>query len=353
MLYFVLISISLILFLVGFLIYTDYKDNITFRGEKFSESIGAHKLINFFMPSPRKVRKIDTRLFYLTNDTTVRDFIMLKIIVFVCSIILSFSIVYTNYLHSRTDVFLKNRNIPFTISEDDYYALTTGINFDVMDKMKDKNIMQSNAQHLSNYQKYLTIDSTILYDSLLEIRTDLNSLGGLKSIALFILIVVFIFKLPDMILYQLNKILVNDMDFEFAKLESYIYLNASKKVDTIIRGLTYESIIFRRYFTLFLSRYREDSEMSFDLVLSSSGIHPKFKQLVEYLLLLQHTEPQRVRDKISVNQENHLSIVTSSIINSVRSKKTICNVLIYASLFLAVAGLIEGVMGSINFGELL
>lgn len=348
MLYFVLISITLILALIGYLVYTEYRENIIFRGEKFSESILAKKVIDFFMPNRERARIIDNRLFYLFNDFNVRDYVMFKVIIVCCSIVLSVAIVTTNYLNSREQVFTKYRSIPFTITENDFYYLTEGVTFEVLDRMKDQNIIMSNAQYSDNYQRYLTVDSSTLYDVLLEIYKDLDSVGGLKLLINFFLIVVFLSYLPDIVLYQLNKMLIKDMDFEFAKLESYIYANANKRVELILRGLSYESVIFRKYSIMFLKRYREDEKKTFKLFLSSPGISRRFKQLVEYILLLKTTNPDKVRDKISINQASHMSLVRSSIISSTNNKKSIVKFLIFGSFLVGLFAIAIGVIGSIS-----
>jgi len=308
------------------------------------------KMINFFMPSKQKVRTIDTRLFYLFEEFNIRDFVVMKIILLCCSVVLSVSIIATNYYNSKAKVFTKNRGIAFTITEADYLALTEGIEFQAMDRLKEQNVIMSNSQKLANYQRYLTVDSATLYDVLISIKKDLSSIGGLKLIVHFIVIVAMIMYAPDVILWQLNKVLMKDIDFEFAKLESYIYANSHKKVELVLRGLSYEAVIFRKYFLVFLSRYREDREKAFDLIINSPGIHEKFKQLVEYLLLLQNTDTDRVRGKILVHQNNHMSIVKSSIMSSLRTKGSICNVLIYGSLFLAIGGIIVGIVTNLNVG---
>lgn len=348
MLYFILLSVSTTLFLLGFLVYTDYKDNITFRGERFSESLFVRKVINFFMPSPKRVRSLDTKLFYLFNDVTVRDYVMFKVILSCCAIVLSTSIVFTNYFNAKEKVFTKYRNIPFTISENDYHKLIENVRFSKMDMMKNQNIILSNAKYTDNYQRYLTVDSQTLYDTLQDITVDLSKVGGLKMFAMFIVLALLIIKLPDIILYQLNKILIKDMDFEFAKLESYIYANVHKKPEIIIRGLSYEAVIFRKYFTVFLTRYREDPEMSIDLMLNSPGINGKFKQLVEYILLIRTSDADRVRAKILINQANHMTVVKSSILSSINTKKTICNTLNIASFLLAIISIIFGILMSSN-----
>ena len=53
--------IFLIIALLGYLFYTEYRDNILFRGESFSESYGVKVILDYIVPKDTRV--LDNRLF--------------------------------------------------------------------------------------------------------------------------------------------------------------------------------------------------------------------------------------------------------------------------------------------------
>lgn len=352
MLYFFLVPTVLILALIGYLVYSDYKANILFRGETFKESRISRKLVNFFMPSDKAAKRIDNSLFYLTHTKTIRDFTMMKVIILFVSIILSASIVYTNYLNSRASVFLRERELPVKISEHDYEILTDKLSFQKIDSQSDMNRLNSNIPKTENVQNYIALDGTLLYSTLKTMKIELQACFGFSSIMLFILIILFMWYLPNIILHMLDKMLGRDIHFEFSRLQSYIHMNADKRVEQILRGLTYEAVIFRAPFMEFLTRYREDSEYAYDLVLKTKGAHSKFKKLIEYLKLLDNSSPAKAREKIEVHQENDLELVKNLYRYSINKKKGVCKMMIYAAIFINLAAIVFGIVTSPAFRSL-
>lgn len=352
MLYFFLIPSTIILGLVGYLVYSDYKSNILFRGESFRESKLTKKLVDFFMPSKAKADKIDSDLFYLTHTKTIRDFTMLKIVVLFISIVLSSAIVYTNYLNNRANVFLKERAIPVKISESDYNVLINRLSFEYIDYQTDLNKLNSNISKTQRISDYISVDIQELYSTVKAMRNELDDAFGFGSIMTFFAIIVFMWYSPNMILKLLDRMLSRDLYYEYSRLESYIYMNAEKPIDQIIRGLSYESIIFRAPFMEFLARYREDSEYAYELILSTRGANLKFKRLIEYLKLLDNTSPQKAREKISVHQANNLKIVEKMYLHSIEKKKSLCKGMIYSAIFLNLIVIAIGIATSINFSSL-
>lgn len=352
MLYFFLIPSAAILFLFGYMFYMDYRSNILFRGETFRESQMFKKVVDFFMPNEKSAKKIDNNLFYLTHTKTVRDFTMMKVIILFISILLSLAIVYTNFLNSKANVFLKEREIPTKISEVDYHILISRLSFQEIDFQSDLNRLNSNISKTENVANYIALDGTMLYETLKAMRTELSECFGIGSIFTFFAIVVCMWYAPNVILHFLDKMLSRDLHYEYSRLESYIYMNATRPVDQILRGLTYESIIFRAPFTEFLSRYREDSEYAYDLVLTTRGAHMKFKRLIEYLKLLDNTSPRKAREKIAVHQANNIAIVRNMYKYSIEKKKGICKGMIYAAIFVNLIAIAFGIVTSINFSSL-
>ena len=352
MLYFFLVPTLLVLSLVGYIFYTDYKDNIVFRGESFRESRISRKLIDFFMPSEKTANKIDNNLFYLTHNKTVRDFTMMKVIILFISIIMSIAIVYTNYLNDRATVFTKERELPVKITEADLEILSYKLSFQEIDYTSDLNRLNSNITKTENIANYIAVDSALLYETVKAMLVELEGCFGFGSIVSFFLIIIGMWYAPNVILYFLDKMLSRDLHYEYSRLESYIYMNADKRVDTIVRGLTYESVIFRAPFTEFLTRYREDSEYAYDLVLSTRGCHMKFKRLIEYLKLLDNTSPSKAREKIAVHQANNLEIVKNMYLYSIEKKKGICKGMIYSAIFVNLIAIAYGIVTSINFSGL-
>lgn len=352
MLYFFLVPSAIILFLFGYMFYIDYKSNILFRGESFKESQMFRKIVDLFMPNQKASKKIDSSLFYLTHTKTVRDFTMMKVIILFMSILLSSAIVYTNYLNSRANVFLREREIPTKISESDYYVLVDKLTFQEIDLQDDLNRLNSNIGRTNNVPAYIVLDGQMLHSTLKAMTAELSDCFGLGSVFTFFTIIAFMWYAPNVILRFLDSMLSRDLHYEYSRLESYIYMNATKPVDQIIRGLTYEAVIFRAPFTEFLSRYREDSAYAYDLVLTTRGSHMKFKRLIEYLKLLDNTSPQKAREKIAVHQANNLAIVRNMYKYSIEKKKSVCKGMIYAAIFVNLIAIAFGIITSINFGSL-
>lgn len=352
MFYFFLIPVTLILCLVGYLFYIDYRSNILFRGESFKESKVPKKLIDFFMPNPNSAKKIDNNLFYLTHTKTVRDFTMMKVIILFISIFLSASIVYTNYLNDRANIFLKERELPSKISEQDLDVLLYRLSFQEIDFQQDLNRLNSNIESTSDVSSFIALDGSLLYETVKTMKIELEECFGISSVLLFFAIILFAWYTPNVILFMLDKMLGRDLYYEYSRLESYIHMNADKKVDNILRGLTYEAVIFRAPFIEFLARYREDSAYAYDLILTTRGAHVKFKRLIEYLKLLDNSSPSKVREKIEVHQANNLSIVTNMYKFSIQKKKDICKGMIYAAIFVNLIAIAIGIIGSINLSSL-
>lgn len=352
MLYFFLIPSTAILILFGYMFYIDYRQNIIFRGESFKESQMFRKVVDFFMPNEKAAKKIDNNLFYLTHTKTVRDFTMMKVIILFISVILSLAIVYTNFLNSRANVFLKEREIPSKISEHDYNILIDRMTFQEIDYQSDLNRLNSNIAKTENVSNYIALDGQMLYDTLKAMTSELDSCFGFGSVFTFFVIIICMWYAPNVILHMLDQMLSRDLHYEYSRLESYIYMNATRPVDQILRGLTYESVIFRAPFIEFLSRYREDSEYAYDLVLTTRGSHMKFKRLIEYLKLLDNTSPRKAREKIAVHQANNIAIVRNMYRYSIEKKKGICKGMIYAAIFVNLIAIAFGIVTSINFSGL-
>lgn len=352
MLFFLLIPALIVLSLIGYVFYLDYRANILFRGETFKESAFSRKLIDFFMPKPHVAKKIDNNLFYLTHTKTVRDFTLMKIIVLFISIIFSVAVVFTNFVNDRDTVFTRERVLPSKISRSDYEVLVDRLSFQEIDYQSDLSRISSNISRTERPSIYQTLDTSLIYQTLKEMKIELGSCFGITSIITFIGIIVAAWFAPNIILNLLDKMLGKDLYYEYSRLESYIYMNADKRVDHIIRGLTYEAIIFRAPFIEFLARYREDSEYAYDLVLTTRGAHLKFKRLIEYLKLLDSTSPRKTREKISVHQANNQAIVRNMFRASIEKKKSTCKFMIYAAIFINLIAIAVGILSCINFSGL-
>lgn len=353
MINFILLIVFLVVAAFAYLLYSEYKEDAIVKGLSLRESPGVESIIDKFVPIGSKKIVMSNKLFSLTNNVSIRDFTLMRIIVFACSIVITLSIAYTTYLNNRTAVFTKIRSVPFVISESDYYALVEGVSFNELDLVQDLNRITSNLTYTSDATKYLTINSDILYDTLVDMNNDLSSLTGFMFFAIFIGLIVFINLLPTIILNQAVKILKSDIDSEFFNLESYISLNADSRVENIIRGLTYEAVTLRKYLVAFLIRYREDSEFAYKLIFESKGLNLQFKNIIEYLYLLETSTPERVREKIEISQDNHLELVTRAINESANKKTSTCNWLSSIALILCLLAIVYGLVQTMDLGGLM
>ena len=295
------------------------------------------------MPKPQKAAKIDSDLFYLTHTKTVRDFTMMKVIILFISIIFSALVVVTNVINAKESVYTRERAIPVKVSKVDYEVLVDRLTFQEIDYRTDLSRLNSNVTRTEKPSVYLNMDSELLYDTVKTMKIELESAFGFGSILTFFGIIAAAWFLPNVILKMLDGMLGKDIHFEFSRLESYIYMNADKPVEVIIRGLSYEAVIFRAPFIEFLARYREDSEYSYDLVLSTRGANMKFKRLIEYLKLLDNTSPRKAREKIAVHQANNQQIVRNLYRASIEKKKGLCKFLIYVAIFINIIAIAVGI----------
>ena len=337
-----LFIIFLVILLVGYLFYSEYRDNIVFRGEKFTESYGVRKLLDFIIPRDTKVT--DNRLFYVFGSTTVRDFYVIKLISLVCAIVVSFCVVYTNYFNNRVEAFEAPKDLAYPIEEHDYNILVKDLSFFTMDKQTDLENLNRNIKYSDEYLRYSQTSIEVLYDALYDINYKLNNAFGLIEIIVAIMIILGGWCLPDFILWLLFKMLKMDMSYEYAKLESYIYLNCDSRVETILTGLTQESLVYRELFKAFLLRYREDRVESYKLILGEPTFTQEFKTLVEYLNLLENGNPASVKNKISVNRTNYLNKLRFEIRRSAKIKRDILFGICVGTVVVSLGGVLVAII---------
>lgn len=339
-----LIIVFIIIALVGYLFYVEYRDNIVFRGERFTESYGMRRLLDFIIPSDTKV--IDNRLFYVFGSTTVRDFYVSKLICLICSIVISFSVVYTNYLNNRLEAFENPKNLAYAIEEHDYDIISEGLSFEQIDRESDLDLLNKNIKYSDNYSRYVLTDLDLLYDALANVNFNLSNAFGLFEMILGIMLILGGWCLPNSILWLLFKALKMDMSYEYAKLESYVYLNCDNRVENILTGLTNESLVYRELFKAFLLRYREDRVESYKLVLGEPSFTHEFKTLVEYLNLLENGNPESVKNKITVNRRNYISRLKFDIRKSAKTKKDVLYAICIGTVVLSLGGVLVAIISS-------
>lgn len=335
---YVLVIIFIIIMLIGYLFYSEYRDNIVFRGERFRESYGVKRLLDFIIPNDTKV--IDNRLFYVFGDTTVRDFYVVKLLSLVCSVVIAFSVAYTNYLNSRIETFENPKNLPYSIEEHDYNVLIKDLTFEQIDRQADLEILNRNIKYSENYSRYLLTSVDLLYDALIDMDYKLANAFGLPEIILVIMIILGGWCLPNGILKLLFSMLKMDMSYEYAKLESYVYLNCDNRVENILSGLVNESLVYRELFKAFLLRYREDRVQSYKLVLGEPTFPQEFKTLIEYLNLLENGNPNSVKNKITVNRKNYLSKLKFETRKSAKTKKDVLYVISVGTVVVSLFGVL-------------
>lgn len=335
---YVLIIIFIIIALIGYLFYNEYRDNIVFRGERFTESYGMKRLLDFIIPNDTKV--IDNRLFYVFGETTVRDFYVVKLISLTCSVVVAFSVAYTNYLNNRIEAFENPKNLPYSIEEHDYNVLIEDLTFEQIDRQVDLEILNRNIKYSENYSRYVLTSLDLLYDALVDMNFKLYNAFGLSEMILVVIIILSGWCLPNGILKLLFNMLKMDMSYEYAKLESYVYLNCDNRVENILSGLVNESLVYRELFKAFLLRYREDRVESYKLVLGEPTFPQEFKTLVEYLNLLESGNPESVKNKITVNRKNYLNKLKFEIRKSANTKKDILYVICVGTVVVSLVGVL-------------
>ncbi|MFQ9249435.1 MAG: hypothetical protein ACLR3R_19515 [Clostridium paraputrificum] len=331
--------IFLIIALLGYLFYTEYRDNILFRGESFSESYGVKVILDYIVPKDTRV--LDNRLFYVFGNTTVRDFYMVKILVFLCSIVVCVAVVTTNVLSNRLHVFTTPPgDLPYVISESEYEVLSLDLTFNTIDEEKDLYNLTRNMRSSSEYNRYLTTDTNLLYEAIESMSYALNNTFGVGEILVAIIILLLGWFLPNIILSLLFKLLKSDMSYEYAKLESYIYLNCDQRVETILVGLANEAVVYRELFKAFLLRYREDRFLSYSLILSNQGFTQEFKTLIEYLSLLENGTTQSVKSKITINRRNYMDKLKIDIRRSAKNKRDFLHSACLISVIIGLGGVL-------------
>lgn len=341
---FVAFIIFLVVCLLGYLFYSEYKDNILFRGESFKESYGVKVILDLLIPKDTKV--IDNRLFYVFGSTTVRDFYVIKIIVFLCSIIVTFSVTYTNVLNNKLAVFTSSGELPYVISESDYEILVNGLSFQQLDAIDDQRTLNKNIKYSDNYSRYSLTDIELLYSTLDDMTYDLDNVFGITEMLVAVILLVLGWCLPELILLLLFKWLKSDMSYEFAKLESYIYLNCDQRVEHVLVGLANEAIVYRELFKAFLLRYREDRFLSYSLILGNAGFTQEFKTLIEYLSLLENGTPEIVKSKIVINRKSYMDKLKFDIRKSSKDKKDILSVTCIVSIVIGLGGVLVSLIMS-------
>lgn len=335
----VVIIILIIIALLGYLFFTEYRDNILFRGESFSESYGVKVILDYIVPKDTRV--LDNRLFYVFGKTTVRDFYMIKILVFLCSIVVAVSVVTTNVLSNKLSVFTTNPGeLPYSINESEYNILSRDLTFSTIDEEQDLYYLARNMRESDNYSRYLTTDTTLLYEAVEAMSTALDNTFGLSEMFALIAILLLGWFSPNMILSLLFKLLKSDMSYEYAKLESYIYLNCDQRVETILVGLANEAVVYRELFKAFLLRYREDRFLSYSLILSNHGFTQEFKTLVEYLSLLENGTAEAVKAKININRRNYMDKLKIDIRKSAKNKRDFLHSACLISIVIGLGGVL-------------
>lgn len=337
--------IFLIIALLGYVFYAEYKDNILFRGESFKESYGIRVILDFIIPKDTHV--IDNRLFYVFGETTVRDFYMTKLLCFLCSIVVSVSVVVTNYYNNRLDVFSGTKDLPYVINEHEYNILVKDLTFNTIDEHSDMINLKRNIKNSSEHSRYVLTDSELLYKTLRNMTSDLQSCFGIMEVISGLLVLLLGWFIPNIILSVLFKLLKADMSFEYAKLESYIYLNRDERVETILMGLANESLVYRELFKAFLLRYREDRFLSYSLILGNSGFTQEFKTLIEYLSLLENGTSEAVKNKIIINRKSYMDKLKMEIRKSAQSKKDALNAACIFSIVIGIVGVLVNIISSL------
>lgn len=348
MLIFVLIISLLIIFLSGYLVYVNYMDNLYFRGESFQESYAVKRVIDFILPKEEKAALMDNIVFHLDAKKSVRDLYLLKLICFVSAIIIAFAVVFTDYLNDKSKVFVEKRDLPFSISEDHYVQITSGLTFQKLDRVEDIDLMKSNIRYIDDGEIYLTVSSTLLYDTIYEMNKDLGKLFNFIDIITFLIIILIGWYIPSLIVRALNKMLLMSSEFEYAVLESFIYLNSELKTELLLTGLVRESVVYKQLFIVFLQRYREDNVASFDLVLKNSEFSKNFRTLIEYISLLESTDAGSVKQKILINQKNSFEMLVDSVKNSIINKRNAVYFLAYASIVVNLINIGYSIFSSIR-----
>lgn len=336
---FVLIVVFLILILVGYLMYSEYRDDLRFRGERFRDSRGMDYLLDAIIPNDTRI--LDNRLFRLFGSPTteyvsvgnnraisksgasVRDFYVVKLICLLVSIVLSFSIMYTNFLNNRVAVFEKSRDLPFLISEADYQVLVDGLSFQTLDYISDIKKINNSKKLVENPADYINIDSGLIYSSVKDMYDDYNSSFNMGVIIVGLLVVLLGWFLPNIVVDFMHNIMIKNSDFEFSKLEGYIYINCHKRVSEILKGLCNESIFYRTQLEAFSLRYQEDRGLSYELILSEKQFSENFRVLIGYLKLLEDSDVKFVKETIKINQDNFRDKLKKSILKDMDNKSRV------------------------------
>lgn len=337
--YFILGVLTIILMLAGYLVFLEYRDNITFRGERFTESYGVRRILDFVIP--KETRILDNKLFYLFGDTvSIRDFYVVKLVSFMASLILAFAVMTTNFLNNRVEVFEKERDFPFLISSEDFLHLTEDLSFQTLDMNEDFKLIVRNKSYVEDRSKYLNVDVEILYNVLKDMHSEYENAFGIGIIFTGFLVICGGWYLPSFVIWLLFLVMENNMSYEFAHLEGYIYINCGRRVPDILKGLCVESTLYRQLMSAFYLRYTEDRTMAYDLVLSDTRFSTNFRTLVGYLKLLEDSDFEVVKDKIKVNQDNFKTKLREDTIRSTNDKRYVLKLMLYGSVMLNLIGIL-------------
>ena len=359
---FVLLIIALIVILVGYLLYAEYSDDLRFRGETFRESRGVDAILNLIIPKDTRI--LDNRLFRLFGSeetlmdsngnftkkgSSIKSFYVAKLLCLVCSFVLAFAVMYTNFFNNRIKVFEQRRDIPFLITESDYKILTNDLSFQKLDYVDDLKKLSEAKKYVKDPVEYLPVDLELLYNVLSSMNKDYNSAFGLGVISSGLLIVLMGWFLPNMFVSFTHNLMIKNSDLEFSKLEGYIYINCHKRVSEIIRGLCQESIFYKTQMEAFRLRYQEDRILSYDLILQEKQLSENFRTLINYLKLLEDSDVEFIRESIRVNQENFRANLRRSILNDISSKTAVISTLLFGTIVVSGLVLVFNLFKNVSF----
>lgn len=344
--YFVLGILSLVFILVAYLVYINYKENVVFRGETFRESQGIKKLLDFIIPKDTRI--LDNKLFFIYGfKVTVRDLYLVKLLSLVVATILSFSIMYTNFLHNRLEVFESQKDFPFTITEENYRILVEDLSFQTLDYKDDMAKLSANKKRVPEPAMFVNVDNDLLYTTIGNMKHDYEHAFTFFILLSGIIIIIIGWYFPNIFVNLCFRILDSSSDYEFAELEGFIYIHANSRIEVIIDGLINESLMYKQMFRIFKRYYSRDPSTAYSRILLEKDLSINFRTLVGYLEMLETSDREKVKTKIRINQDTYKKKLKTTITTQAENKRFALTFFAYIGIGVNLLGMLIALIGSV------
>lgn len=298
-------TLSISLGIISF--YYRFKDLKEFRDDRMVEAPGIRHLLDAIVPSEgtKEYLVYSDYIYILYNRSNIRDFFLLKIIILLITLVLSFTVVGTNMLKDFTEAFAVNEQLPVSVTYEEYSHLSSGITFQEASYQRDKETIEMNIKTYkgkeSSYIENVNVEDSYLH--LQVIKSRLDKVFGILDIITILIFIVVGWKSPDWILKFCYNLLEGNKLFEYDTLETNISIHAEKPVSEILDILKIESKYYKNILYEFYNIYENNSEIAYNLVEYRQEFPKDFKRLIRYLSMIDSQGPDYVRDIIDSNKK--------------------------------------------------